>query len=252
MTVLVAITYHGCPDTVGRAVRSALDQTWRDLHVVVLGDGDEPPGLPHDPRLTVHVTPENRGTYFAHAVMLAASPFGWYAPLDADDWLDPDHIASLMATSPTEVVLPRRVRLWAPERSPRVFGSGAYHVGLMPTQRLRSVGGYDPTERIGQDSLVIRMLRLTGPILAAPTVTYNRTRRPDSLTMSRETGHRSEARRQVRVRNLQVARAAARLGTAERIRRFREGRVLPSVMSEVATQAAALRMSILSATAVAA
>ena len=100
MTVLVAIPYWTtAAPYIDEAVASALAQTERDLVVMVAGDGVEPPVTVRDPRLVVVSFPTNEGAPATQQAMLLASPFEWYAPMGADDRLDPDYLEGLLAGS---------------------------------------------------------------------------------------------------------------------------------------------------------
>lgn len=242
MTVLVAMPYFGHAQWVDRAIRSVLAQTVRDIHLLVLGDGEEPPVKVRDSRVDVAALPSNRGTYFARQVMLAASPHEWYAPVDADDWVEPDHLERLMAQRSDAVATGavwwhqgERVRVWTGPGTRRAY----YHVGLFTTERLRGIGGYDPGERIGQDTLILRMLRVSGRLTryVADPPTYHRYSHPGTLTTHPDTSLRSRMRSEMRERNLRVYRAADQLGTADRIRDWRLARIKPEVSTAVAEQA---------------
>ncbi len=247
MTTLVAMTYFGHPGLVERAVRSVLAQTDRDIQLLVLGDGEKPPlaGI-RDDRLDVHVLPRNHGTYFCHQLMLTSSPHEWYAPVDADDWVDPEHLERMAALG-CSAVAPAAVwfhsgagvRYWAGKAGQHPL----YHVGRFATSRMLGVGGYDPQERVGQDTVLLRMLRTTGPLIrwAPPDPTYHRIRHAGTLTTSPQTGLRSAERRAARSRNRQVYVAAAKLGTAEAIARYRLGRIRPDVRRALAEEAERLR-----------
>src|SRR5690606_31554561 len=93
-----AIPYRGVPaDMLERAVRHALAQTHTDHVVLVVGDGERPPlGIRHD-RLVVGTFPRHRGAPFTQQAMLLGSPFDLYAPHGADDYTEPEHLASLLA-----------------------------------------------------------------------------------------------------------------------------------------------------------
>lgn len=239
MTIAVAMPYFGCPELVERAVRSVLRQTLRDLVVIVVGDGEEPPLAKHtDSRLVVLTLPENRGPYFAQQVVLGASPFEWYAPHAADDWSDPDHLERLMAVGGTAIITGavwfhagRHVRLhYAP-----------YEVGLFSTDRLRRLGGHNPAERIGQDTLLMRLLRLTGPVRVTQHPTYHRVRRKGSLMTDPATRPGSRARNEMRRRNWHVYRTARELGSPDSIRAWRLQQIPPAINEELAEQTARLR-----------
>src|SRR5690606_4514374 len=97
-TVVVSIPCFGCHRYIARSVESILQQTYTDIQVVVVNDGDPRPpweALSHidDPRLVRFSLPENYGPYFAHAVVLAATSSPYFLVQDADDWSDPERIA---------------------------------------------------------------------------------------------------------------------------------------------------------------
>ena len=247
MTTLVAMSYYRHPQWVERAVRSVLAQTERDIHVLVVGDGEAPPlSKVRDSRLDVHTLRANHGTYFVHQVMLAANPHEWYAPVDADDWVDPEHLERIIALDSDAVATgtvwfhsSAGVRVWGLQDTRRPW----YHVGRFSTARLRGVGGYDPGERVGQDTLVLRMLRVSGGLTrwAPPDPTYHRFRHPGTLTTAPGTGLRSAERMAARKRNAIVYAAADKLRTPDAIRKYRTRHFRPAVVAEVAAEAERLR-----------
>lgn len=237
MTITVSIPYWGCPDLVDRAVRSVLAQTVRDISVVVIGDGEEPPlaGL-HDGRLEVYTLPANRGTYFAHQLVLHASPRRWFAPVDADDWVEPNHLERLLARG-AEAVVPGA--LWYhdarrgadPVRQGRRAG---WHVGLFGTDRLRAIGGYEPDARLSQDLHTLRILALAGPVERIHEPTYHRWKRAGSLTTHPATNLSSEARQRARARNRATLAACRVRRRPDRIRAYRESLVALDLRAELA------------------
>ena len=235
MTVLVAMTYWRCPQYVERAVQSVLAQTHTDLQLLVIGDGDDVPRLPSDPRLVTYELPVNRGTYFGHALALAASPHDWYAPVDADDYVEPDHLAQLLAVGTDSVV--SQVIFHGNDGRLR-HPKGTYWVGVHRTQRLRSFGGLNPAERMGQDGLTQRLLRLTGPVSTAPQRTYHRIKRPGSLTTAPRTRIRSPQRLAMIERNDRImAECHALAPDVEAIRRYRLSLVPHNVADALAHHA---------------
>lgn len=256
MTVLVAIPYGGPehPESLCRAVESVLAQTYEDLVCLVVGDGVPVPELPDDPRVVTYSTKTPRGCYFVRQVMLEASPYQWHAPVDSDDWVDETHLRVMFDhLGDTEAALPRQVRGWVEGRGPKVYGMGRYHVGLMGTARMRAFGGYGPHERVGQDTLMLRILALVGPVRSVShPVTYNRVRREGSLTMDPETKHESPEREAVRGRNWTVFRQARRLRRAQAIRAYRASIVPEDVAADLRSEVARLRRRLGKAEAVAA
>jgi glycosyltransferase involved in cell wall biosynthesis len=251
MTVTVAIPWHGRPDLLVHCVETVLAQTFRDIHVVVVGDGEEPP-LAHirDTRLDVWHIPENRGAYYVRQLILLASAHAWHAPIDADDCIDRGHLALMLAQRQRKaLVAPNKLCGHVSGRCEhrggvdgRVYGAGRYHVGLFRRDLLLSVGGYDPAERLVQDTLLLRILRLVYPryirtvddpgYLEAPT--YHRIRHAASLTRDPASNHASDARKAMKKRNRDVVVACAKLRTPERVKAYREGRVPPALADELA------------------
>lgn len=203
----VAVPFFGRPDLLPRAVSSLLEQTYRALRVVVVADGSATPPLPSDPRLTVYSLPENRGTYFATAVALAACDSGWFSIHAADDWSEPDRLERLMAVSADvdavfggsiqhngRTVARRAAKFHRGGRRPRHVGSIA--TGVYRVEALRTLGWWShPEFRVAYDSmmvnLVIRHLRWRH---VAGEHGYHREVQADSLTRSPVTGLRSEYR----------------------------------------------------------
>lgn len=239
MTIAVAIPYFGCPELIGRAVEGVLRQTVRDLVLIVVGDGEAPPlsGI-RDSRLVVMTLPRNRGPYFAQQVVLEASPFPWYAPHGADDYCDPEHLEQLVRVSGPAVVTGA---VWFHSgRTVRVHHA-SYEVGLFARDRLLGIGGHNPAERLGQDTLLIRLLRLTGPVRSTDKPTYHRIRRPGSLMTHPATRPGSAARNDARRRNRAVLRKAREMRDPERIRDWRRSVVPRQIADEVSEQATRLR-----------
>lgn len=252
MTVMVAVPYGGTPHPahLQRCVESVLAQTHEDIACVVLADGIATPPLPADPRLVVHRMPQAHGCYFARQVLLLASPFEWHAPVDSDDYTDPEHLEVMFAhLDGTQAAVPRKVRGWVEGRGPKVYGNGRFHVGLMGTDRLRAFGGYAPHEPVAADSLLLMLLKITGEVRSVTEpVTYNRVRRDGSLTMDPSTKHHSAARMEVANRNRVTFRQAQRLHTPERIRAYREALVPPDVREALAAEVSFLQDILLATT----
>jgi glycosyltransferase involved in cell wall biosynthesis len=259
--VTVSIPYHRCRPYIRQAVQSILDQTHRDLTVVVVNDGDpEPPwdllADIHDPRLVRFDLGSNRGRYFADDVVLGATTSPYYLVQDADDWSEPDRIERLLRKLQSDRadaafsalyshtggrLEPRRPSILRyPELSrplTRLLEHRTSHVGLFRTAALRRVGGYYGGFRIGYDTLLVSLLLMTGRPTYLERPLYHRLRRDESLTMSSVTGLRSaqrmEAWRQLRVMYTEALQAYQRQragqfdrdALAARIRRVVDARV---------------------------
>lgn len=240
MTVLVCIPTYGVRgELVEKAVRSVLAQTHRDLVCVVIGDGEEPP-LPRlaDSRLVVHSYPVNRGAYFAQDVAIWASPHELYAIVASDDWVDPDHIERMLGLGDVACGALYYHNDHYPDG---IIIRKAYEVGLYRTKRYTEIGAHNPNERIGQDSLTLKVMRIVAPVGATTHPTYHRFGRQGSLSTHPSTDRFSRARIEMRQRNRAIAKECQRLRTPDRIREFRQSLVPPAVQDALNEQVRQLR-----------
>jgi glycosyltransferase involved in cell wall biosynthesis len=224
--------YWGCPRTVRSAVDSVLGQTYENLRLVVVNDGDSPSiwgalATVDDPRLIRFDLPKNRGRYYADAVVLAAVETPWFAIHDADDWSEPMWLMELVsqavegdavaAFAPQVLHHGGRVRAEAvhPQLATRTrlvqMTQLAHHAGVYRTTALRSAGGYHPAYRIGYDTMIVNLVRMVGPCVVSPQARYHRVHRFGSLTTSRQTGFGSPERNAVKIRLQEMYQVA--LGT---------------------------------------
>jgi len=224
--------YYGCPDEVGRAVRSVLEQTYRDLVLVVVGDGEVPPLAVTDDRLIVYNLPENRGAYFAQQVIIDASPYQWYGPVAADDWVEPEHVETLLALN-TPANAPEKVCIHLLNGTTLVQ-KGLWEVGIFAVDRLRAIGGYNPAERIEQDSLLMKLLRRTGGVAESEAITYHQVKRRGSLTMDPITGLTSKYRKRRRMQAREILSKGQRMQwDVKRIRQYRASLVPQAIRDEL-------------------
>ena len=219
--VVVSVPYFGCRTTLRRAVESILSQSFEELTVVVVNDGDESPAVDlrgiDDERLLVHDLSENRGRYFADALVACATDAEYLLIHDADDWSEPRRLEALLeliraegsdgalsaswchhgegARQPTLDV----ARDWGAPLDGTLRHRGHHH-GLFRTDALRRVGGSFGGFRIGYDSLLVNFLLMVGRLSYTKEPLYHRQIRPSSLSNSAATGHSSHARREVRRR----------------------------------------------------
>jgi glycosyltransferase involved in cell wall biosynthesis len=208
VVLTVAVPYYRAAGFIDVAVRSILNQTYRDLVCVVIGDGDEPPiSHIHDSRLIIYTLPENHGTYFAQAVALAACQSDWFSIHAADDWSDPDRFGRLMAASSDvdavfggsvqhhgQIVTRRPVHFDKAGDRPRHVASIA--TAIVRTEAVQAFGWWSQPEfRVAYDSmmvnLVIRVLRWRH---IPGEYGYHRIVRDDSLTRTPATGLNSAYR----------------------------------------------------------
>lgn len=101
--VSVIIPVHNQPTTVGRAIESAIGQTYPELEVIVIDDGSTDStadALSKHKSLTTIVTlPERVGPYKARFAGIARSHGEWITFIDADDYIDRNAIARCIDTA---------------------------------------------------------------------------------------------------------------------------------------------------------
>lgn len=244
MTVLVCIPTYGVGrELLEKAVRSVLAQTHRDLVCVVVGDGEEPP-LPGiaDSRLVVHSYPTNRGAYFAQDVAIWANPHEWYAPIASDDWVDPDHLERLLSHG--DSIACGALYYHNDHYPDGIIIRKLYEVGLYRTERFWEIGAHNPAERIGQDSLTIKVMRIVRPLGATTEPTYHRFGRQGSLSTHPDTDRDSPARIEMRQRNRVIVKQCTRLAQVDRIREYRDSLIPADIKAELAEQVEILRASL--------
>ena len=102
--VSIVIPLYNSASTLPRAVRSALSQTLQDIEVLIVDDGSRDTSLAECPRIAatdlrvrVIALPANRGKSHAMNRAIAQANGVWIAVLDADDWYEPDRLATLVA-----------------------------------------------------------------------------------------------------------------------------------------------------------
>lgn len=213
MTVIVAMPWYGAPELLERAAVSVLAQSHRDLRLVIVDDGNPAGSWPDrgswylDSRLVRILSDVNHGPYFWQEAILEAVPRGaWYAVVGADDWVEPEHLERLLEQmDERRVAVPGSVWWHEETRAPFVH-AGRYEVGVFDPDRIRAIGGFNVDERVGQDTLTLKLLDLTGGMVVdlAEPPTYHRVRREGSLTTSPETGFRTRYRNDLRRRNRRV------------------------------------------------
>lgn len=239
MTTLIAIPYYGVSsELIDKAVRHALAQT-SDVVVLVAGDGQEPPVSFRHSRLVVGTFPTNMGAPATQQAMILGSPFEWYAPHGADDWIEPDHVSSLLALGAP--VNGSGVIWYHEPRRTHVFRSSRTYIefGVLDTALLREIGGYNAAEPCGQDSVLISILVRTAAVRLSRRPTYHKLHREDSLTHHPDTRGGSEIRTGVRLRNRVVLDDLERVGWRNRagIKAYRDALVPPEIRSALEDRA---------------
>lgn len=199
MTLTIGIPFFGDRAMLRQCVTSLRAQTFRDLRILVIGDGQKPGLRTTDSRVQVYTLPTNKGAYFARAVALAATETPWHGVVDADDWVEPEWAETLLAASADavqhgcrfveELGQPAYVKPWRSARrrpTPHLVHYTS-HTGIYGTERLRAAGGYSPAFRIGYDSFLSAILRLLGPVEIVDRPLYHRRIHPDSLCQAAST-----------------------------------------------------------------
>jgi hypothetical protein len=215
-TVLVTIpTFNTPPELLRRAVDSVLDQTFSDFDLWVVNDGPDASSVHDalcgldDPRVSVLTRPRNEGRYaIDHHVVHTGTDHFYWAPLDADDWAEPDwlermvdHADNFALTAvftdqwvhPPNDTLPRVEPAVAWDGSAR-FVWHAHLSGLWDLAWLRRSGITNPHARVAWDTVMTSAAFLLGDagIIHEPLV--HRVRRAGSLTASPGTGFGSPYR----------------------------------------------------------
>jgi hypothetical protein len=238
-----------------RAVRSVLTQTHRDLRLVVVNDGGPPLGsMPKDKRLLVVNLPENRGRYYADAVVTEAVgrfPGSLWSVHDSDDWSEPDRFENLLPHAGTGAVLssywrerPRGGKFVQQPLTGKILSPrpGFVHLshwvsGIYSLDRVVDAGGIHPGFRVGFDTLFVRMVAMTGVTNVVDLPAYHWCRRASgSLTTTPATKFGSPARvtARDRLRRLDDLAWASKADPGQVIRQD----VDPSLQDQVATDAA--------------
>ncbi len=132
--VSVLMTAYNREGVIGHALRSLLGQTHRNLEIIVIDDASRDGTARvvaalagEDRRISCIGLAENRGTYIAKNIGLAAAKGEFVVSQDSDDWAHPEKIASLAAVLMAD---PGRV------------GAMVQHVRCSPDRGFRALGGY--------------------------------------------------------------------------------------------------------------
>jgi glycosyltransferase involved in cell wall biosynthesis len=211
--ILVTVPYYQTPWLIRRAVDSILGQTYRDLQLVVVNDGDR--GGPWkwlhditDRRLIRFDLEKNRGRYYADSVALAACPHEYFTIHDSDDWSESTRIQTLLERiGGTDVVVDGYTRHGLnvqtekykprPElighRSTKSLWHIAHHKALWRTDALKTLG-LGPQFRVGWDTYLMHFAAQTLKVEWVNYYGYHQERRKGSLTQAAATGIQSKTR----------------------------------------------------------
>ena len=103
--VSIVVTAFNKQDTIVRAIRAALDQTYPRLEIVVVNDGStdgtlaaiEEAGLLEDARIVLHDQPNSGQPAAARNAGVATSTGTLILPLDGDDWIHHTYVSEAVA-----------------------------------------------------------------------------------------------------------------------------------------------------------
>lgn len=213
MTVLVAIPYYHDGEWIKDAVDSVARQSYGDVVILVAGDGEEPPprSWPYLPENLRTVTfPTNEGVGLTLQAMLLGSRHEWFAPMGADDWIDPEYLERLLSLGgPANA----SGEIWHNDFEQSLVHDRAHtEFGVFNADLLRSVGGYG-VKRCGQDTLLYEdILPHFTSVRYLDEPHYHKRLHAGSLTSSPETGYGSEYRTNVVWHNKDVTLRCAQMG----------------------------------------
>jgi glycosyltransferase involved in cell wall biosynthesis len=215
------MAYYQVGKDVRRAVDSILNQTHRNVQLVLINDADfDDPPWPYvedivDPRLIRYELSENRGRYFVDQVIFEATQPSWWALQDPDDQAELDrfeimleHSSSGMAIAPRIEYWPHKVRSTASMSAfkyPTLKASGIRHIegygaGIISGERIHVAGGFHADMRVGYDTYLMNACWVQGNVGRYDRPLQHKFRlNPNSLTQSPKTGTGTKYRRRARM-----------------------------------------------------
>jgi len=194
----IVVPTYNAEDTLARALRSTLDQTMRNIEVIVVDDASVDSSwdlisamLRADPRLRAIRNKRNCGKPIGMNRAIALARGDWLAVLDADDWFNVDRLAALVALAEARhadmaadnqvffdaaagkvvgTAWPQRKTDWALSFDDFLIGSNAYrtfNLGMLkPVLRMefirRTSLSYEQQARNGQDFFYLLQFFLSG------------------------------------------------------------------------------------------
>ncbi len=194
----VVIPTYGAAETLPRAIESALNQSLRDLEVIVIDDASPDHSwdlisdlMQKDNRVRAVRNKTNRGKSVSMNRALSVARGRWLAVLDADDWYHPDRLEALISEGErrhVEMVAdnqflfdaradqmvgtawPESQATWKLTFDDFLLGSNAYenfNLGMLKpvlrTDFMRNVGlGYEASARQGEDFFHLLQFYLAG------------------------------------------------------------------------------------------
>lgn len=202
--VSVVISAHEAASTLAHALSSVLDQSWRNLEVLVVNDASTDATAAiiagfagRDQRVRPLGTRQNGGTYACRNLAIGAARGAFVTFHDADDWMHPRRIEIEMAAFSEPSVLAvnsrwfrmdaaGRVRFF-PRSSP-IYANPSFM--LFRAETLRRLGCYDGVRASADTEMLWRARLVLGSdaIVVLPHVLTVGASRPDSLTTNSATG----------------------------------------------------------------
>jgi len=215
MTPLVTISMPVGPRTpfelVQRATDAVMAQTERRWLLVQVGDGTAlPSNRLGDPRIVRYTLPENRGRYFADAVVFEATDSPYFTVHDSDDAARPGWLSVLLRTLKgadaaygaqsihrigSRQPIHDAVVRWRGIGDPPRLRHHCHMAQLFRREWLAEIGGPHPAFRVGFDTLLTALPFISGFVATTEIELYDRFKRGDSLTTAIETGMRSQHRK---------------------------------------------------------
>lgn len=204
MTLTISMPVYNTPnDLLNKAVNSVLSQTFRDIQLILINDGGSHIGLnSKDSRIVVYEIPQNRGRYFADAVVLSACNSELFTIHDSDDTAAHNRFEHMInankANNPITVETNPYLKhnegqaaLKKHRQRPTMkhfwFISAIYKTDFIKNM-------IHPGFRVGYDTIICSVAPLFGEVTISHPLLYKRFHRLGSLTTSPETGIRSSFR----------------------------------------------------------
>ena len=205
--VSVLMTAYNAAGRLQAAMRSVLDQTWRNLELIVVDDASDDDTLPQaqalartDERVRVLRLPRNAGTYVAKHVALQHARGEFVTCHDSDDWSLPAKIERQVAPLLKDRRLVASTSCWV-----RIQDDGTYYARqVFPLRRLNPssllfrrepvlsrAGAWDPV-RTGADSEFLERLKIVFGREAVHRLSEPLSlgsHRPGSLMTAQDTGY---------------------------------------------------------------
>jgi 2-polyprenyl-3-methyl-5-hydroxy-6-metoxy-1,4-benzoquinol methylase len=251
--ITISMSYYGTGDKILESVKSILNQSFRDFRLVILNDGgdtnkvwDPLRGI-DDPRVVRFDIRKNSGTYFAHAISLLSCNTEFWLPHDSDDISRLDRLEKLLSKSANQDVVFNKYNKINVDGSKLPSKSFPHWSALYRTKFLKSIGGINPSRRVGFDSTLIHLCKVLGKTTQIEEELYSYILRPNSLTVNDNTNIKSLIRQDAIEYERTMIKEVEKpeMATAERIRRIIESQIPFDVKQEVSVLSADLSELIL-------